>query len=302
MSKSYEKVNYLLRLKKQIERKLIIETIQSLSNHLDIADYHYFGFGSIYYADFLLFHKYLNIKSMTSIDNKKKNENRFRFNKPYEFINLSISECDHFLRRKLDWSKKLIIWLDFDTNIDKTILADIEYIASQSKAFDIFLVTVEAESSKSIHEFINEFKEFISPALKPSTIKKNFPETLQGIMKSVIQNALGPKTGQLDFLQLFSLVYKDTKKMYTLGGIFCESTIIPELKHTVSNLQYIEHEDKVIPIDCPFLTPKEKIHLDALVKADGTIGEEDNIGITRDDMEKYGAYYKYYPQFFESIY
>ena len=55
-------------------------------------------------------------------------------------------------------------------------------------------------------------------------------------------------------------------------------------------------------IDCPFLTPKEKIHLDALVKADGTIGEEDNIGITRDDMDKYGVYYKYYPQFFESIY
>ena len=67
-SPSFEKVNYLLRLKKQIERKIIIEAFQSISPIIDISEYRYFGLGSIYFADFILFHKYLNIKKMTSTE------------------------------------------------------------------------------------------------------------------------------------------------------------------------------------------------------------------------------------------
>ena len=88
MSSSYESVNYLLRMKKQIERKMIIEAIQRLTSLIAINDYRYFGFGSIYFADFILFHKYLNIDLMTSIDDKEKDESRFNFNKSLSVINL----------------------------------------------------------------------------------------------------------------------------------------------------------------------------------------------------------------------
>ena len=65
---SFENVNYNVRLKKQIERKIIVETLQKLNAIMDIPNYHYLGFGSIYFSDFILFHKYLNINRMTSID------------------------------------------------------------------------------------------------------------------------------------------------------------------------------------------------------------------------------------------
>jgi len=73
--KSYEKVNYQLRFKKQIERKIIIETLHYL-HCIPIEKYHYLGLGSVYFADFILFHKYLHIKKMTSIDDKKDDKNR----------------------------------------------------------------------------------------------------------------------------------------------------------------------------------------------------------------------------------
>lgn len=302
MSKSYEKANYLLRLKKQIERKLIIETLHTISNIINISDYHYLGFGSVYFADFILFHKYLNIRTMTSIDNKEEDEKRFLFNKPFDFICFQISECNHFLRRELNWENKLLIWLDYDNNIDIEVIGAVEFIASKAKPFDILLVTIEAESPSDPSNFITEFKAYIPSVLKRSTIKKRFSETLNRVMKSSIQNGLRSQVNNLDFLQLFSLTYKDTRRMYTFGGIFCEKKESAELTQKVSTLHYIEHGDRVVQINCPFLTPKEKIHLDSLVQEDGIRREDAVIGLSYQDIEKYGKYYKYYPQFFESIY
>jgi hypothetical protein len=302
MSKSYKKVNYLLRLKKQIERKLIIETLHTISNIIKISDYHYLGFGSVYFADFILFHKYLNIINMTSIEKEEADERRFLFNKPFDFICFQISECNHFLRRELNWEDKLLIWLDYDNDIDIEVIGAVEFIASKAKPFDILLVTIEAESPSDLTNFINEFKEYIPSTLNRSAIKKRFSETLNGVMKSIVQNGLRFQVNNLDFLQLFNLTYRDTRKMYTFGGIFCEEKESAELKKQVSALNYIEHGERVVQINCPFVTPKEKIHLDSLVHGDGIRCEDTVIGLSYQDIEEYGKYYKYYPQFFESIY
>jgi len=87
---SYEKVNYLLRLRKQIERKIIIEMLQKLSKEIQVDKYHYIGFGSVYFADFILFHKYLHINDMTSLERDRKKRKRFGFNLPYKFITLEM--------------------------------------------------------------------------------------------------------------------------------------------------------------------------------------------------------------------
>ncbi|MEW5923651.1 MAG: O-methyltransferase, partial [Candidatus Zixiibacteriota bacterium] len=44
--KSFNKVNYLLRPRKQIERKILIEMFRNLDN---ISSYQYVGMGSIFY-------------------------------------------------------------------------------------------------------------------------------------------------------------------------------------------------------------------------------------------------------------
>ena len=302
MSKSYEKINYVFRLKKQIERKMIIETLQQISILIDISKYHYFGFGSVYFADFLLFHKYLNINSMTSIDHNKDDEKRFTFNKPYGFITFKISDSTTFMERELKWEDKLFIWLDYDGNLDMTMIDDAKLVASKSKPLDIYLVTMRATSPPNIDDFKEEFALYIPRKLKYKDFKgKEFPKVLNGIMTASIESGLNTQEN-IRFLQLFNITYSDASKMYTFGGIFYKDNKCADLKDRLSNLHYISHDDRVVDIDCPILTLKEKITLDSCIKAEKCELTRDELGLRDKDIESYGSYYKYYPQFFESVY
>lgn len=302
MSKSYEQVNYLLRLKKQIERKLIIETLQSLDRVIDIKEYRYFGFGSVYFADFILFHKYLNINKMTSIDDKVDDEKRFLFNVPFGFIDFETCGCKLFLEKKLDWNDRLFIWLDYDTCLDKSIIGDVEFIAAKAKPFDIVLVTIEGESPKEPDEILEDFRLYIPASSTRKAIKEDFPRVLNHIIQASIQNGMQHQIGDVCFLQLFNLTYRDTKKMYTFGGMFCDVSMVENCKEQLTRLHYIRHENEVIKIDCPLLTPREKMYLDQGVQRNGINDVTGVTGLKRNDVDRYRLYYKYYPQFFESIY
>ena len=70
--RSYEKFNYLLRPSKQVERKLFIEALHRLrAAGYPIYEYTYLGLGSVFYADFILFHKYLYIDKMICAEQTK---------------------------------------------------------------------------------------------------------------------------------------------------------------------------------------------------------------------------------------
>jgi hypothetical protein len=303
MNKSYLKVNYLLRLKKQIERKMIIETFQYLGNLISIKDYLYFGFGSVYFADYILFHKYLHISKMISIDNKYEDEIRFKFNKPFGFIDFKICECNAYLQRELDWQEKLLLWLDYDTVLDETILNAIEFLSAKVKSADIFLITIEAEAPTALDEFIEEFQEYIPASLAKKDIKKEFTQILNSIILTVIQKGLRNQSG-LKFLSIFNIFYKDTKKMYTFGGIFCDDLLLEKIQGKIYNLPYVSKDNSIISIDCPILTPKEKMIIDAFIPKGGVLDKDKlrNVGIGDEEIDEYCKYYKYYPQFFESIY
>jgi len=304
MSKSYEKVNYLLRLRKQIERKLIIEVLQHMTDVVDAKNYHYLGFGSVFFADFILFHKYLNISAMSSIDDKVDDEKRFRFNKPYHFIDFKISKSTAFLTKDLNWNDNLLIWLDYDTVLSSTVIEDIELIGTKAKYSDMLIVTIEATKPTNGEEFLLEFKDYIPAATRIKEVVENFQRVLCWIMNSCVRNGINRRTSQIKFLQLFSLAYRDTKDMYTYGGIFCDETTEKKITNKVSDLHFISHGDKVVKIDCPILSPKEKIYLDGFVKAAGKIDRRytRKCGISSEDIRRYCEYYKYYPQFFESLY
>lgn len=310
MTNSYEKINYLLRPKKQIERKIIAEILQHLDKLIDISKYHYFGFGSIYYADFQLFHKYLNIERMTSIDKSARDENRFRFNKPYGFIDFSISDVKDYLPDKLNWHDNLFIWLDFDNEIDEDIVKNINFIASKAKPLDIFIITINAHSPDIkveglFENFKAKFSPYLDPALTKPEFKKNYTQILQKIIKACVYDGLTHNQEKRRFFQLFNFSYEDGSTMYTYGGIFYDlgaDTSLETLKGRVSTLNHVHGNDDIGNIDCPIITAREKLYIDSYIKEGEFRGELDNFCLCEADLKKYSKYYKYYPQFFESIY
>jgi hypothetical protein len=85
-----EMMNYLFRPAKNIERKMLCEALSRLSVIADVKHYQYVGFGSVYFADFTLFHKQLGIQKLISIESEEEMETRVRFNQPYSCIEVMV--------------------------------------------------------------------------------------------------------------------------------------------------------------------------------------------------------------------
>ena len=324
---SFKTINYMFRPKKQIERKMLIEFFQNRQYELNIniSEYQYIGLGSIYYYDFILFHKYLNIRDMVSLDDKECSK-RFEFNKPFDFITFkNISTTDFLSNNELN--KKSFIWLDYDSSLisykkkpklfvsDEGIFEDIRIITNKSKELDLFVLTVDIkiqdtlfDSPKFKKAFINEYDEYLSQQYKQAKkiTFKNYPLIIQNIIINIFRN--NEKFHPVKFRKLFSFFYQDTAPMYTIGGIFSENNLPG--KSTKKDSFFEKDENRLIDIDVPLLTYCEKMKLDknilAIKKNLDSLNEEEIVEtlgfeLKSYELKSYLNYYRYYPQYYEGI-
>jgi len=324
---SFEKINYIFRPKKQIERKIFIELFQKIQNtlNINISEYQYIGLGSIYYYDFILFHKYLNIRDMVSLDDKE-DYNRFEFNKPFDFIEFKNMSTTDFLSKN-DLNKKSFIWFDYDSSLirynpyNKTffnteaIFEDIKIITKKSKERDLFILTVNIrikdtlfDSPKLKQVFINEYDEYLSDQYKQTdniTYEK-YPLIIQNIIINIFRN--NEQFYPVKFRKLFSFIYQDGAPMYTIGGIFSKDNLQDKIVEEDSFFQI--DENKFVNIDVPLLTYYEKMKLDKKIvdieKNWDSLNEEKIIKMLGFEMEpselrSYLDYHRYYPQYYEGI-
>ncbi|RPJ70429.1 MAG: hypothetical protein EHM20_15470, partial [Alphaproteobacteria bacterium] len=146
---SFERIDYSLRPAKQVERKLIVETLQKLSKaSYFICDYTYLGFGSIYYSDFLLFHKYLHIDDMICVEDKDV-PNRMKFNKPFDFIKLHMKKFNDVIPL-LDRKLKYMVWLDYDYSVHEDVFSDIQSLIHILVPGSIIIITVASDLERLI--------------------------------------------------------------------------------------------------------------------------------------------------------
>ena len=326
---SFEKINYIFRPKKQIERKILIELFQKIQNSLNIniSKYQYIGLGSIYYYDFILFHKYLNIRDMVSLDDKE-NYNRFEFNKPFDFITFKSMSTTNFLLND-DLDRKSFIWFDYDSSLirckrkkdeflflsTKTIFEDIQIITKKSKDLDLFVLTVNIKIQDTLFDsprfkqaFIDEYDEYLSDQYKKVnkiTFEK-YPLIIQNIIINIFSN--NEQFHPVKFRKLFSFIYQDGAPMYTIGGIFSEGNPLSNLAKEDNFFE--TDENKIVDIDVPLLTYCEKMKLDKnILKIEKNLDSLDKEKIIKmlgfemepSDLRTYLDYYRYYPQYYEGI-
>ena len=318
----------MFRPKKQIERKIFIELLQKMQHalNINISKYRYIGLGSIYYYDFILFHKYLNIRDMVSLDDKEEH-NRFEFNKPFDFITFKPMSTTDFLSKN-DLDKESFIWFDYDSSLirynkqyksfvnTEAIFDDIRLIANKSNELDLFVLTVNINIQNSLFDgqkfrqaFINEYDEYLSKQYKQ--VKKitfeNYPLITQNIIINIFRN--NEMHHPVKFEKLFSFVYQDGAPMYTIGGIFSENSLSSNFLAEKDNF-FETNENKIVDIDVPLLTYCEKMKLDKNIsnieKSLSSLNKEKIIKMLGFEMEpselkSYLDYYRYYPQYYEGI-
>jgi len=326
--RSFEYVNYMLRPKKQIQRKIIIEILQELKKEIPLSKYLYIGFGSIYYYDFILFHKMLNMNKLLSIDDKSTIK-RFNFNRPYDFISFKNKISTDFLS-EYDWKQNSLLWLDYDDELKDIVLSDIKIIAKNCKKKDFLIITLNAYCEKygtkrkqARENFYREFGTYVSQERKDKKYyaPKNFPLLLQDVIMKYLMTM--SEYRNIRFYKLFSFRYEDRSPMFTIGGIFDDNK---ELCNRKWDNKFISTDEEVKDINVPILTYCEKFHIDSHIEklkrkiekieyknkeGDRSLIEEKmtekiNKALPFElgsfyDLKNYIEFYRYYPQYYEGI-
>ena len=90
-SQSYLTVPYDLRPSKQVERRMLLDFFRRLaSSGVPIEEFRYTGMGSIHFVDHILFHKFLGIDKLVSVEHDVGIKSRLRFNLPFDHVALEM--------------------------------------------------------------------------------------------------------------------------------------------------------------------------------------------------------------------
>jgi hypothetical protein len=328
---SGEQINYTLRPKKQIERKILINSLKEIFSELslskEIHKYRYVGMGSIYYYDFILFYRYLHIQKMTSLD-KHWTKKRFEFNRPYDFIEFKSQYASEFVN-SYNFKEPLIAWFDYDymlyqrrpnsTIVDTGILQDMQLLQNKLKKNDVFIVTVNVrypgnhnkKGKEELEWIYNEYRQFLPKEIKSfnDISEQNYGQVIQQVIINCLNE--NQKFKKIKVKKILSFLYSDGVPMYTFGGIAYEN----EDEINALRVPYVNtSNDYITVIEVPNLTVKEKIYLDSkiveLQKQVSTLTAKDDknkklanaeFEFNFQDLDNYIKYHKYYPQYFESL-
>jgi hypothetical protein len=173
LSLSYKKVRYDLRPAKQVERLMLVDAMRRLTMcGFSIPNYQYTGMGSVHFYDFSLFHKYAGISSMLSVEASADIEKRVKFNCPYAAVDVKIAKIGSVIG-DLRADGDHILWLDYDSTIQKTYLADAGQATTHLGPGSLVLLTVDIEQPKGTRNAV-EVREYYQSSfgdLLPTDLK-----------------------------------------------------------------------------------------------------------------------------------
>jgi len=308
-AKSYERVHYEFRPAKQVERRMLLATFQKLMGvGFPIADYQYTGLGSIYFIDFIMFHRYLGIHNLVSLEYSSDIEKRVRFNKPFKLIKISICDVIDYIP-ELSPDLQHILWLDYDHVLTQDIVTAISMSCSQLSPGSILLVTVDVEPPGSAEDgteewknhFIREANKYLWPDPKAEDFSKSrLPYVNASILDKSIKDGIAGREN-ISFFPLFNFLYADGHQMLSLGGMIGRKDDKSKLRSLVrKELPFLRNSlvENPYEIRVPLVTRKERLYLDSAMPC-GSRWKPKDFELKEEEVKEYRKIYKYYPAYTE---
>lgn len=309
--RSFETINYMLRPNKNVERKLILSSLQRMAGQFPIASYRYVGFGSMWFSDFVLMHKALGISDMVTIEKEKSREKRVEFNKPFACIAVRMEEAATALGDVLDDTPS-IVWLDYDGPLKRALTGDIETAVGSMSSSSMILVTVNAmvEQLKgnvvdgetlSAENFLADICDDKGMATKGALLTRNdFPALAAEIVHKRIKAAVLEKKPGCHYAPIWSYRYADAAEMITVGGMIVDATDTATLNAcALGDLAHITGET-LFDIELPVLTEREKRSLDKRLPCAVPLDPASlEFELRLNEVQAYQRFYLEYPIFGE---
>jgi hypothetical protein len=317
MTGSFKKIDYSLRPAKHAERRMMCDIFRRLKPFGPVEDYVYVGFGSVWFADFSLFHRALGIRDMLSIEQKESAKDRIEENKPFR-IQVDYRKSKDVLPG-LDWAKKQFFWLDYDDPLSPDILLDIQTVSRRASSGTVLAASVQCSQAVQVAEAKQDEAPGSPSALARfvdlfgrDRVKADTDEiALYGwpfgalsrtIILSEIEAALAARnsagTGaSMLFHKICEIEYADDARMTTIVGIFYSADDSARLDAcNFKSLDFLQGTSETIRITVPKLTAREFKRLESQVPL--RPGEELSLGtVPVSEGRHFAALYRYLPNF-----
>lgn len=315
MTASFRKINYQTRPAKYAERRMLRDLFRRTSSFGQSEDAQYVGFGSLWFADFILFHRSLGVRNMVSIEEASGASTRFNDNRPFD-IDLMMESASKAIP-KIDWGARQFVWLDYDSILTNSMLRDLSSVVSKVPTGSIVAITVNvtraAEFSEDLDDglspverFQENFADFNLPLelAEDDLVGHPFAEIVGRLVVDTGKQAVRARAGDdsQDFLfeKICSFRYSDGAPMITLVGIvFSEPTRELYNRCGFGDLDFLAGQSKDVTIDVPILTARECVSLDAQLP----IANKQKLkfgSIPEKDAKVYMRFYRHLPNYIVS--
>jgi hypothetical protein len=316
MSASFRKIDYSLRPAKYAERKMLVDVLRRLAPFQAVEDYCYIGFGSVWFSDFILFHRMLGINKMISIEQSEGARARFEENRPFN-ISLEFGQSSTVLPR-LDWSQRVITWLDYDDPLEPGMLQDVRSVANRALSGSVLVVSVQCVKAPSLIDFqrdpdtekmsaIERFRQIFGRERVPGSARDDdlagwpYGALSRTMLMSEIELALAERNlaagSNLKFKLICNIEYQDDARMCTLVGAFVDDEEQQRFEAcTFGRLDFMPADARPIRIEMPKLTIRElrKIEQQLPKSPESPL---DLGSIPPGDAERFSKMYRYLPNF-----
>jgi len=309
-------VPYDIRPAKQAERRIFLDVLRLAGEcGSPIANYRYVGFGANRFYEFLLFHKYLGITNMVSLEKNLAMFKRAEFNRPYGFIEVVNSSSTDYLTDNSFEDDPMLFWLDYDGAISPSMVTDISTLGAKLKLDDFAFVTVSGRPPRAIMnqstqervEWLQDCFEDIAGNIERSDVENStFPNAVLKILDAAFRHAfVFRKEGRLEMF--LRIQYSDSCPMITMGGgLMTEEqskVFLPRLKEMFPFLVSGKSDAYNIRMSC--ITEKERTLFDLASTKKRSNSKERNklrkLGFKDDELEAYKELIRYLPRYVETF-
>jgi hypothetical protein len=292
---------------------MLIDALQLLTMAgFPIRDYQYTGMGSIYFVDYILFHKFLGIERMTSVEAALQIRRRVEFNRPFRLVDVQMARVGDYIP-ELSADLQHLLWLAYDTVLSVSHLQDIALAGTYLPPGSIILVTVDAEppvpviSGGAPEKWRDFFADVAPEYVDPSWGIERFAlSNLVSMNAQLIERAL--RSGivgrqHVMFMPLFFFEYADGNRMVTVGGMV--ATAADRRRVAGSRLREAVYfrgtfEGEPFRIRIPKLTRKERLFLDSEMPSAESWSPE-SFELDEDDVTTYSEIYRFFPAYAELL-
>ncbi len=308
-------INYSLRPSKSIQRQIVFDGVRTLRSHLDINESIYVGFGSIWFADFIMAHKILDIDEMISMEEDEILYRRAVFNSPYASVQIRQGASSDILPTLYDdetiCKRPWVMWLDYDSALDETSIDDIRATIERAPNDTIFLITFNGSEWKygrakdrpgRLRDLFGDVvpDDLCMSRCDSTNMRNTLADLATDFMKSSAARAARPG----GFVPAFRMIYRDGAVMVTVGGVLPSSR---DTARTVSNI--VEANEWKCrpenPIISPLLTIREAMTLQSMLPSPEGLSRKlvRDLGFDLEDeqIKAYVKYYREYPAFAQII-